>query len=123
MTPDSGSALVRFAVRLPASVPSLDATPSSTELSESSTHETLTRTEPATTIGSRNTELGSLRIPDDLYELGRLHDQVLQSPSLENSFAEIAWLRRLVAAQSKTLNWYRQKVQELAHHILTRRDK
>jgi hypothetical protein len=61
-----------------------------------------------------------LQTPDDLCELGRLHDRLLENPSLENSFAEIAWLRRMVATQAKTLSWYRQKVQELAHHILTR---
>jgi hypothetical protein len=133
VTPEgsSGSALVRFVARLPVSAPSSVSTPSSTELSASSTLETLSRTEPAMTTGSQSTERGSRPIRGDRYEVGRKigANAVMQSPVIESLCGELSMLRKLVSAmtaaameQDKVICWYRGKLKEAYHHILTRRD-
>lgn len=53
----------------------------------------------------------------------------MNSPVLESLCVEVAMLRKIVSSmtaaavqQDKVISWYRGKLQEAYHHILTRRD-
>jgi len=96
--------------------------------SEYFTRKTLEESEIASPSGSPNIERGKRR---SAWEAGikEGHSRVMQSPILESLCAELSLLRKLVNAmtvaaqeQDKVISWYRRKLREAYHHILTRRD-
>ena len=83
----------------------------------------LTPAELASGIGTLSSESGLRQIQNEQsgYELGlrRGATSVMQSPTLENLCVEILLLRVTVEQMGKTLTWYKAKLAEAYHQLLT----